>query len=105
MSEKQTDVQKDQYSHIWYIPTVLYVRKTYRQTDRQADRQTGQTEKKDKQTNKQTNKQTDRQYMSEKQTDIQEDQYSHIWYIPTLLYIRKTYRQTDRQTYRTDRKE
>ncbi len=43
--------------------------------------------------------------MSEKQTDVQKDQYSHIWYIPTLLYIRKTYRQTDRQTYRTDRKE
>ena len=38
MSEKQTDVQKDQYSHIWYIPTVLYIRQTYRQTDRQ-DRQ------------------------------------------------------------------
>ena len=55
-AEKQTDEQKDQYSHIWYIPTVLYVRKTYRQSDRQ----TGQTEKNDKQ----TNRQTDRQYMS-----------------------------------------
>ena len=55
-AEKQTDVQKDQYSHIWYIPTVLYVRKTYRQTDRQ----TGQTENNDKQ----TNIQTDGQYMS-----------------------------------------
>ncbi len=102
MSEKQTDVQKDQYSHMWYIPTVLYVRKTYRQTDRQTDRQTGQTEKNDKQ----TNKQTDRPYMmNEKQTDVQKDQYSHIWYIPTVLYVRKTYRQTDRQTDRTDRKE
>ncbi len=58
-AEKQTDVQKDQYSHIWYIPRVLYIRQTYRQTDRQ-DRQTGQTEKNDKQ----TNIQTDRQYMS-----------------------------------------
>ena len=56
MSEKQTDVQKDQYSQIWYIPTVLYIR----QTNRQTDRQTGQTEKNDKQ----TNKQKDRQYMS-----------------------------------------
>ena len=55
-AEKQTDVQKDQYSHIWYIPRVLYIRQTYRQTDRQ----TGQAEKNDKQ----TNKQTDRQYMS-----------------------------------------
>ena len=54
-AEKQTDVQKDQ-DRIWYIPTVLYIRQTYRQTDRQ----TGQTEKNDKQ----TNKQTDRQYMS-----------------------------------------
>jgi hypothetical protein len=33
MSEKQTDVQKDQYSHIWYIPTLLYIRNTYRQTE------------------------------------------------------------------------
>jgi hypothetical protein len=50
-AEKQTDE-----SHIRYIPTVLYIRQTYRQTDRQ----TGQTEKNDKQ----TNTQTDRQYMS-----------------------------------------
>ncbi len=33
-AEKQTDVQKDQYSLILYIPTVLYIRQTYRQTDR-----------------------------------------------------------------------
>ena len=37
--EKQTDVQKDQYSHILYIPTCSTVHKTdihtYRQTDRQ----------------------------------------------------------------------
>ena len=51
MSEKQTDVQKDQYSHIWYIPTLLYIRKTYRQTDRQ-DRQK-------RMTNRPTNRQTD----------------------------------------------
>ncbi len=50
-AEKQTDD-----SHIRCIPTVLYIRQTYRQTERQ----TGQTEKNDKQ----TNKQTDRQYMS-----------------------------------------
>ncbi len=50
-AEKQTDD-----SHIRYIPTVLYIRQTYRHTDRQ----TGQTEKNDKQ----TNKQKDRQYMS-----------------------------------------
>jgi hypothetical protein len=33
-AEKQTDVLKDQYSHILYIPTVLYIRQTNRQ-DRQ----------------------------------------------------------------------
>jgi len=42
---------------------------------------------------------------AEKQTDVQKDQYSHIWYIPRVLYIRQTYIQTDRQTDRTDRKE
>jgi hypothetical protein len=47
MSEKQTDVQKDQYSHIWYIPTVLYERKTDRQTDRQTDRKTDRTDRKE----------------------------------------------------------
>ncbi len=50
-AEKQTDVQKDQYSHIWYIPRVLYIRQTYRQTDRQ-DRQK-------RMTNRPTNRQTD----------------------------------------------
>ncbi len=61
MSEKQTDVQKDQYSHIWYIPTgYSTVRQKDIQTDRQTDRQTGQTEKNDMQ----ADKQTDRQYMS-----------------------------------------
>ncbi len=50
-AEKQTDVQKDQYSHIWYIRTVLYIRQTYRQTDRQ-DRQK-------RMTNRPTNRQTD----------------------------------------------
>jgi hypothetical protein len=55
-AEKQADVQKDQYSHLLYIHTVLYIRQTCRQTDRQ----TGQTEKNDIQ----TNKPTDRQYMS-----------------------------------------
>jgi hypothetical protein len=48
-AEKQTDVQKYQYSHIWYIPTVLYIRQTYIQTDRQ----TGETEKNDKQADRQ----------------------------------------------------
>ena len=33
-AEKQTDD-----SHIRYIPTVLYIRQTYRQTERQTDRQ------------------------------------------------------------------
>jgi hypothetical protein len=37
-AEKQADVQKDQYSHLLYIHTVLYIRQTDRQTDRQ-DRQ------------------------------------------------------------------
>jgi hypothetical protein len=58
-AEKQADVQKDQYSHLLYIHTVLYIRQTCRQTDRQTG-QTGQTEKNDTQTNKPTN----RQYMS-----------------------------------------
>ena len=52
----QTDLQTDQYSHLLYIHTVLYIRQTCRQTDRQ----TGETEKNDIQ----TNKLTDRQYMS-----------------------------------------
>ncbi len=46
-AEKQTDVQKDNYSHKQYIPTVLYIRETYRQT--------GQTEK---MTNRPINRQT-----------------------------------------------
>ncbi len=50
-AEKQTDVQKDLYSHIWYIPTVMYIRQTHRQTDRQ-DRQK-------RMTNRPTNRQTD----------------------------------------------
>ena len=53
---------------------------------------------------RQTERQTDSAKVlvqAEKQTDVQEDQYSHIRYIPTVLYIRQTYRQTDR----TDRKE
>jgi hypothetical protein len=50
-AEKQTDVQKDNYSHIQYIPTVLYIIQTYTQTDRQ-DRQK-------KMTNRPTNRQTD----------------------------------------------
>jgi hypothetical protein len=54
-AEKQTDVQKDQYSHIWYIPTVLYIRQTNRQTDRQTDRQDRQK----RMTNRPTNRQTD----------------------------------------------
>ena len=57
-AEKQTDVQKDQYSHIWYIPTVLYVRKTYIQTDRQTDIQTDRTDRKEGQTDQQTDRQT-----------------------------------------------
>ena len=47
-AEKQTDVQKDQYT--------VHTNSTVHKTDRQTDRQTGQTEKNDKQ--------TDRQYMS-----------------------------------------
>jgi hypothetical protein len=58
-AKKQADVQKDQYSHLLYIHTVMYIRQTCRQTDRQTDR-TGQTEK----NGIQTNKPTDRQYMS-----------------------------------------
>ncbi len=50
-AEKQTDVQKDQYSHILYIPTVLYIRQTNRQTNRQ-DRQK-------RMTNRLTNRKTD----------------------------------------------
>ena len=50
-AEKQTDVQKDQYSHILYIPTVLYIRQTYRQTDRQ--------DRWKRMTNRPTNRQTD----------------------------------------------
>ena len=55
-AEKQTDVQKDQYSHKWYIPTVLYVRKTFRQTDRQ---QTDRQDRQKRMTNRPTNRQTD----------------------------------------------
>ena len=50
-AEKQTDVQKDQYSHIQYIPTVLYIRQTNRQTDRQ--------DKQKRMTNRPTKRQTD----------------------------------------------
>ncbi len=55
LAEKQTNVQKDQYSHIRYIPTVLYIRQTYRQTDRQTDRQDRQKWM----TNRPTYRQTD----------------------------------------------
>jgi nitrate reductase NapAB chaperone NapD len=57
-AEKQTDVQKDQYSHIWYIPRVLYIRQTYRQTDRQTDR-TDRQDRQKRMTNRPTNRQTD----------------------------------------------
>ena len=50
-AEKQTDVQKDQYSHKLYIPTVLYIRQKNRQTNRQ-DRQKRMT---NRPTNRQTN--------------------------------------------------
>jgi hypothetical protein len=56
-AEKQTDVQKDQYSVFTHT---VYTYSTVHKTDIQTERQTGQTEK----NNKQTNKQTDRQYMS-----------------------------------------
>ncbi len=49
-AEKQTDVQKDQYSHILYIPTVLYIRQTKRQTNRQ--------ERKKRMTNRPTDRKT-----------------------------------------------
>ncbi len=52
-AEKQADVQKDQYSHLLYIHTALYIRQTCRQTDRT-----------DRKNDIQTNKPTDRQYMS-----------------------------------------
>jgi hypothetical protein len=56
---------------------------TYRQTDRQKDSSKVQEQ-------------------AEKQTDVQKDQYSHILYIPTVLYIRQTNRQ-DRQKRMTIR--
>jgi hypothetical protein len=68
-TEKQTDVQKDQYSHILYIPTVNTG--TVHKTDTQTDKQTGQTEK----TDKQTNKQKDSQYMSCVKKSSQNSQY------------------------------
>ena len=74
MSEK-TDRRTERPIFTHMVHTYITVHKK----DIQTDRQTGQTEKNDKQTNKQTDKQTDRQYMSEKQTDVQKDQYSHIW--------------------------
>ncbi len=49
-AETQADVQKDQYSHILYIPTVLYIRQTHRQTNRQ--------ERKKRMTNRPTNRKT-----------------------------------------------
>ncbi len=45
-AEKQTDD-----SHIRYIPTVLYIRQTYRQTDRQ--------DREKRMTNRPTSRQTD----------------------------------------------
>jgi hypothetical protein len=35
---RRKNIQKDQYSHILCIPTVLYLQRTHRQTDRQTDR-------------------------------------------------------------------
>ena len=54
-----------------------------------------------KYTCRQTEIKTYRHTQTNRQTDVQKDKYAHIWYIPTVLYIRQTYRQTDR----TDRKE
>ena len=69
---------------------------TYRQTEIKTYRHT--------QTNRQTEDSAKVLVQAEKQADVQKDQYPHLLYIHTVLYIRQTCRQTDRQTDRTDRK-
>ncbi len=78
-------------------------RNAVRQTDRQRYRKTYvqlyiQTNRnKDVQTytDKQKYRQCNVRVQAEKQIDVQKDQYSHILYIPTVLCIRQTDRQTD----------
>ncbi len=77
--DRQTKVQKVRCTNILTDKRKQRLTDIHRQTDRQTDSSKVLVQ-------------------AEKQTDLKKDQYSHIRYIPTVLYIRQTYRQTDRQT-------